>query len=120
MGGETVKREGQGGRAYALLALAATKAFIMWKSSSFIWPIITDGEYTPAAVTAAPKRAPDATDLTGEGGIPAMLLGCRLGDALHEGGRSNFLPAAKEISIYRGESLGRARTAALIQQRKAG
>jgi hypothetical protein len=57
--GRTRKRE-RG--PHALLALAATKAFIMWKSSSFICATITDGEYTPAAVTAAPKMAPEAID----------------------------------------------------------
>ena len=50
------------GESYALLALAATNAFIIWKSWSFIWAMITDGAYTPAAVTAAPKMAPEATD----------------------------------------------------------
>ena len=52
----------RGGESYALLALAATNAFIIWKSWSFIWAMMTDGAYTPAAVTAAPKIAPEATD----------------------------------------------------------
>lgn len=60
--GRESESAGEGGESYALLALAATNAFIIWKSWRFIWAMITDGAYTPAAVTAAPKIAPEATD----------------------------------------------------------
>jgi hypothetical protein len=55
-------REARRGHTYALLALAAMNTFIMWKSSHFICPIMTDGENTPATVNAPPKIAPEAMD----------------------------------------------------------
>ncbi len=51
-------------KTYALLALAARKAFTMWKFSNFICPRMICGEYTPAAIDAAPKAAPDTTEVS--------------------------------------------------------
>jgi hypothetical protein len=81
---------------HALLALAATKAFIMWKSSSFICATITDGEYTPAAVTAAPKMAPEAIDFRVVRDISAAsaaLVGMcgRWREKLHTGKHTSFM-----------------------------
>jgi len=45
-------------KTYALLALAVMKTFSMWKLVNCIWAIITDGENTPEADSAAPKIAP--------------------------------------------------------------
>lgn len=45
-------------KTYALLALAVMKTFSMWKLVNCIWAIITDGEKTPDADSAAPKIAP--------------------------------------------------------------
>jgi hypothetical protein len=73
-------------------------AFIIWKSSSFICEIITDGEYTPAAVTAAPKIAPEATDFSGVvdiSAIPAMAGGRRCTRV-----RDKFSPWAPETLLF--------------------
>jgi len=43
---------------YALLALAVIKTLSIWKLVKRIWAIITDGEKTPDADSAAPKIAP--------------------------------------------------------------
>jgi hypothetical protein len=57
-----MKVKGKERETNALQALAAKKDFIIWKSWRCSWPIMTAGEYTPAAVKAAPKRAPDAIE----------------------------------------------------------
>ena len=66
--------KGREEEAYALIALAPKNDFIMWKSWRWSWPMMTAGEYTPAAVKAAPKRAPDAIERKGFVSILIVLM----------------------------------------------
>jgi hypothetical protein len=47
------------GSTYALPAVAVRNDWIMCQSSSLSWPTMTEGLYTPDAVRAAPKAAPE-------------------------------------------------------------
>jgi hypothetical protein len=72
----------RGRKAYAELAEADKKAFIIWKSSKCICWTITVGEYTPAAVNAAPKKAPEST----ERGVRASMVAPCTGSGANEVG----------------------------------
>lgn len=57
--GRGPKRGKVQGGAYALPAVAVRKTSSMWKFSRRSWEMMIDGEATPAAERAAPKRRPE-------------------------------------------------------------